>query len=81
MVLVKAIKEGTRDAIKARPKGRGCWFSTSPVSCGRLMEVTSGFRDQYSVKNELKSPSWPCIAICLAKAVKTTRVRRKEDDE
>jgi hypothetical protein len=44
------------------------------------MEVTSGYRELYPVKKVTESPIGPCIAISMAKAVKSRRVGEKEDE-
>lgn len=81
MVLVKAVKEGTTDAVPARRDGKGpLIFNLSYLLREAEMEVTSGYREFYPVKKVSDSPIGPCIAILMAKAIKTRRVGEKEEE-
>lgn len=84
MVLVKAVKEGTANSIKARREGKGpLIFSLSDILREAEMEVASGYREFYSVKKVSSSPIGPCVGISMVKPVKTRRVGEKEhkDDD
>lgn len=82
MVLVKAVKEGTKDSVPARREGKGpLIFNLSDVLRTAEMEVVSGYREFYSVKKVSSSPIGPCIAINMVKAVKSRRVGEKDDDD
>lgn len=82
MVLVKAVKEGTADSVKARREGKGpLTFNLSDLLRDAQMEVTSGYREFYPVKKVSESPIGPCIGIMMAKAIRTRRVGEKDEED
>lgn len=82
MVLIKAVKEGTKDSVKVRREGKGpLIFSLSDILREAEMEVVSGYREYYPVQKVAESPIGPCIAIKMVKAIKSRRVGEKDEED
>lgn len=82
VVLVKAVKEGTPGAVKARREKKGpLQFTISDILREADMEVTTGYKEFFSVKKVSESPIGPCIAINMAKPLRSKRVGEKDEEE
>lgn len=74
-------REGSQGASTAQREKEGpLQFATSDILREADMEVPTGHKEFFAVKKVSESPIGPCIALNLAKPLKSKRVGEKGEE-